>query len=63
MAGDVISFATTPMGPFEAVDRIVTDVRTTGRQLVQSVGLRVPTLQGQVLRRRPLEELRKRVGF
>jgi len=61
VAEDVVSFVTTPMGPFEAVDKIVKDVRYTARNVVEAVGLRVPTLQGQIIRIRPLEELRRRL--
>jgi len=72
VASDVIAFATTPMGPFEATDRIVRDVRSTGRQVVESVGLSVPSFQGQLgrlnIRQRlmgqragPLQEVRRRL--
>jgi len=61
VAEDVVAFVTTPMGPFEAVDKIVKDVRYTARNVVEAVGLRVPTLQGQIIKIRPLEELRRRL--
>jgi len=61
VAEDVVTFVTTPMGPFEAVDRVVRDVRNTGRQLLTTVGLRVPSMGGQIVRIRPLEELRRRL--
>jgi len=61
VAEDVITFATTPMGPFEAVDKIVRDVRTTARSVVESFGFRVPAARGQIIRFKPLEELRRRI--
>lgn len=44
---NVRAFLTTPMGPFEAIDKVVRDARSTGREIVETVGMRIPTLRGQ----------------
>jgi len=34
---NVITFATTPVGIFETIDKMIIDARTTGRQLISEV--------------------------
>ncbi|GAI50139.1 unnamed protein product, partial [marine sediment metagenome] len=40
----VINLATTPVGPFAAIDRMVTSARSTARNVGAEVGLRGPGL-------------------
>ncbi len=78
IASDVVAFATSPMGPFEAIDRIVRDVRSTGRNVMSAVGVNVPSMSGQRLGSRlsggrgrlmgqrgagPLQSVRRRLGM
>ncbi len=49
-AQHVINLATTPTGPFAAIDQIVTTARSTVRDVGAEVGLRAPGLRGSRLR-------------
>lgn len=40
--GNVIDFVTTPVGPFETVDKMVKNTRNTARSLLRQVGVRAP---------------------
>jgi len=46
----LIDFATTPMGPFSTVDKMVATARGTVRDVASEVGVRVP-FRGQLIRR------------
>jgi 3-hydroxyacyl-CoA dehydrogenase len=48
---NVVSFLTSPMGPFEALDRIVRDARSTVREVLQTVGVKAPSVAGMRLLR------------
>lgn len=39
---NVRALLTTPVGPFETVDKMIRQTRTTGRQVIQTAGVRVP---------------------
>lgn len=41
-ANTLVSFLTTPVGPFETVDRMVKNARSTARQVFQQTGVRAP---------------------
>jgi len=56
----VIDFATTPVGPFETVDKMVKTARQTVRDVASEVGVRIP-FRGQVIPIRPIERLRERI--
>jgi len=64
VASDVADFFTTPSGPFETIDRVVRDIRGTGRAAARTIGI-APGLKGQLFRQvgriRPLEEVRRLV--
>jgi len=45
----VVNLATTPRGPFAAIDQIVTSARSTVRNVGAEVGLRGPGLRGNRL--------------
>ena len=46
----VVNLATTPRGPFAAIDQVVTSARSTVRNVGAEVGLRAPGLRGSRLR-------------
>jgi len=45
----VVNLATTPRGPFAAIDQMVTSARSTVRNVGAEVGLRGPGLRGNRL--------------
>ncbi|GAH30374.1 unnamed protein product [marine sediment metagenome] len=58
----VINLATTPTGPFAAIDQMVTSARSTVRNVGAEVGLRGPGLRGSRLSGQVGTRLRGQVG-
>jgi len=50
--GTLIEFATTPVGPFQTLDRMVANARRTIRDVTSAVGIAVPALRGHGFLRR-----------
>lgn len=49
-AENVRTFMTTPTGPFETLDKVVRNSRSTAREVVASVGVTIPAAP-RILRR------------
>ena len=58
----VVNLATTPRGPFAAIDQMVTSARSTARNVGAEVGLRGPGLRGSRLRGQVGTRLSGQVG-